>query len=1111
MLNRLTSKDFRLLAVCLIVAVLSLFIILKYFYKAFPEASIDFRVTQKQSQQIAQVWLQKLSLNPDAYRHAAIFSYDDEAKTFLEKELGAEQANQLMGGQVRLWHYSHRWYRSLQKEEFSVLISPKGEFLGFDHNIEEEQPGAYLSADSARGLAISFLQKIAGMDPEQLEFVEQSQNERPKRLDHTFTWKRKGFTVQDADYRYRVLIQGDQIGAMAEYLHVPEKWSRDYQKLRAKNETAGTISVLFLFLTLIAMLVMFIVYIRHRDIRWKTALIFGLVAAALSLLTSLNNLPIAFYGYTTTDPFSSLVTRTLLNDLLQALGTGLLIFFLTAAAEPIYREQYPQQPSLTNIFRWRGLRSKHFFTAMIVGLTLTFFFGAYQIIFYLISKKFGGWAPQDVPYDNMLNTAFPWVFVLFMGFLPSVSEEFMSRMFSIPFLQKYIKIRWLAIVIPAFIWGFAHANYPQQPFYIRGLEVGVAGVLIGLFMLRFGILATLVWHYCVDALYTAVLLFRSGNLYFILTAAVGCGLLLAPLVIALIAYWRKGGFTGDEELANISEGVQRTSPGAEPAVAETETTDYRRLPLNRLAWGLVAGLVLCLLYVSPIEKVGDFVQFPSSRQQAEQVAAQFVQQQGFDVKDYERVTTISERFDPIAAKYVLENANITRLNELYEKQSKGSRWCVRFFKPLQREEYRVYLDPKDLALVSFSRELEEEAAGATIAKDSAQTIAANFARSNGVIVDQMELKEAQEEKRKNRTDHTFTWEAPENDSRNLQDMKYRCSVIIQGDRPALFTVFPKLGETYIRDREKKTLFNNLLIGLRILVIGGLLGLMILQMVRHIRQGQIQWKKALLWAIVPAILVLVDRLLQMHQLLASYPTSISIDLFRISVLVGSVILVLGIYVAFAFILALCFTLYPQTSTLFSVSVRRNMAFDAVMASLVALLLHFGFRRLQDLLIVWFSRYAVMRGLGMPDDVDAAQPWLSALSGGINSAVLMAGIIAIAIYLLKTWLPNKRLWLIVGVLFILAMIPGTVRTGSEALLSAVLFAVSITWIVLSAIWFGRDNILFYPLAFFLVNILDAATTFLRQGQSGLFTQGIALILLLLVLIVWLLWPTLRKTGS
>ncbi|HPN33600.1 MAG TPA: CPBP family intramembrane metalloprotease [bacterium] len=1111
MLERLTSKDYRLIALCLVAAILSLFIIVNYFYKAFPEASIDFRVTQKQSQQIAGEWLSKLTLDPTGYRHASIFDYDSEAKTFLEKELGAEQANRLMGDKVRLWRYSHRWYKALQKEEFSMRISPKGEFLGFSHDIPEELVGAHLPAASARLLASDFLQKTVGLDTTQLEFIEHMQTERPSRLDHRFVWKRIGFSVREADYRYRIVVQGDRVDGFSEFLHVPERWSRDYQKLRAKNETAGTVSVLLLFLTMLAMLAMFIVHIRHRDIRWKTALIFGLIAFSLTLLTSLNNLPIDQYGFPTTDSFSSLITRTLLNDLLTALGYGLLIFFLTAAAEPLYREQYPDKPSLTNLFRWRGLRSKHFFNAVIVGVTLTFFFAAYQILFYLVSRKFGGWAPQEIPYDNMLNTAFPWVFVLFMGFIPSVSEEFMSRMFSIPFLQKFTKVRWLAIVLPAFIWGFGHANYPQQPFYIRGLEVGLAGVLIGLVMLRFGILATLVWHYCVDALFTAVLLFRSGNLYFILTAAVGCGLLLAPLIIAVVAYRRKGGFASEDDLSNAREGIHRMATTEKQIAEPLPTSDYHRLPLQRIAWGLLIGLLLCLLYLIPAEKPGGFVQFPSSAEQAEQAALQFARQQGFKLDDYERVTSVSERFDPIVAKYVLQNAGLARLNQLYEKESRGSRWQVRFFKPLQREEYRFYLDPRDLSLVSFLRTVEEDAPGANLDQDAARAIATAFARSQGLSIEEMVLKEGREEKRKNRTDHTFTWEAAEGDPRNLKELKFRCTIDVQGDVTALYTTFVKIPEAYERDREKRTLFNHLLIGLRILLIGGLAGLAILQLVRIIRQGTVNWRSALLWAAPVASLVLVDRLTQMHQMLAGYPTSISIDLFRTTAFIGVLISVIGVYVAAALLLALCFSLYPRARHILSKPLRREWAFDAVLASIIALLLRYGFRRASDLLTEAFSQHALFSGLDLPQIIEGPLPWLSALTGSLTGMIFSAGLTAVAIFMLQTHLPDRRWWPALVLLFAVAMIPGATRTGVEALLSVVLFLLSIAWIVISLIWFGGKNLLFYPLVFFLVQIFDEVTVLLHQDQAALALNGLGLILLLCALIIWLLWPTLSKTGA
>jgi hypothetical protein len=223
MLDRLTSKDYRLIALCLAVAILSLFIIVNYFYKAFPEApSISRSRKNSRSRSPRNGCLNWRWIRPDTAM-PRFSTMTARPRLFWKKELGAEQANQLMGDQVRLWRYSHRWYKALQKEELSLRISPKGEFLGFGHDVAEELEGAHLPAASARLLASVFLQQTVGLDTTQLEFVEHMQTERPKRLDHSFVWKRIDFDVRDADYRYRVVVQGDRVDGFSEFLHVPEK------------------------------------------------------------------------------------------------------------------------------------------------------------------------------------------------------------------------------------------------------------------------------------------------------------------------------------------------------------------------------------------------------------------------------------------------------------------------------------------------------------------------------------------------------------------------------------------------------------------------------------------------------------------------------------------------------------------------------------------------------------------------------------------------------------------------------------------------------------------------------------------------------------------------
>src|SRR5262249_36549601 len=150
--------------------------------------------------------------------------------------------------------------------------------------------------------------------------------------------------------------------------------------------------------------------------------------------------------------------------------------------------------------------------------------------------------------------------VLLIGFLPAVSEEGMSRMFSISFLDRLGAGRFIAVVVPAFLWGFGHSTYPNQPFYIRGVEVGCAGVLIGVLMLRYGLVPLLVWPFTVDATYTALLMLRSGNAYYVASGAVAAGILLAPLALCAALALARRGFEPDTGLTNADVGFVPAPP-----------------------------------------------------------------------------------------------------------------------------------------------------------------------------------------------------------------------------------------------------------------------------------------------------------------------------------------------------------------------------------------------------------------------------------------------------------------------------------------------------------------------------------------------------------------------
>src|SRR5437867_13443183 len=155
--EKLDGRDHRFILICILICAASLYVGVRYFYLAFPEASIDFKVTRDSSLPVAQKFLAEQEIPTAGYRHASVFLYDDEAKDFLDREIGLEKANSIMEREVRLWRWGHRWFKPLQKEEASVEVSTRGEIASFFHSLPEDAAGADLTALQARGLAESFL------------------------------------------------------------------------------------------------------------------------------------------------------------------------------------------------------------------------------------------------------------------------------------------------------------------------------------------------------------------------------------------------------------------------------------------------------------------------------------------------------------------------------------------------------------------------------------------------------------------------------------------------------------------------------------------------------------------------------------------------------------------------------------------------------------------------------------------------------------------------------------------------------------------------------------------------------------------------------------------
>lgn len=888
MIERLNLQDKRLIIVCLIGSVVSLFITLNYFKQAFPEASIDMDITKEDAQGIAEEFLANKGYDVSGYMHAARFGFLAEAKTFLEHQLSAEEAGKILN-ETNSYYWRNRWFVPEQKEEFYVKISTIGKLAEFEHKIDEDAPGDSLTQENALNIARFFLVGTVSMNIQDWELVESKTEKLKNRWDHEFEWKEKSFDIKESTHRLTVKVQGNRVDHYDEWIKVPDTWKREYENIRSNNDLLNSIGGVGIILTVLLLFIMILVRARKKDIRWKTAFLYSGVIATLLVLFEINNLPLQLYFYDTKVSFSSFLTQTILFQLIaQPVLIGALLGLLIGGAEPLYRDQYPHHLSFRHILTPQGIKSRSFFISAIIGLSLTLATFAFQTIFYLVSEKLGGWSPTEIPNFDQLGTYIPWVGVLLGGLVPAFLEESVSRTFSIPFLQKYTKSTVLAVVVSSVIWGLGHAGYESQPFYIRVIEVSAMGILISWIFLRYGILATLIWHFSVDAVYSAMIFLKSGNAYYFTTGVVCAGLVMLPLIYAIITYWRRGGFVASNNLVNAvdTEIIDVKEETKEEIKKAKISVSYTPLSTARVRLGLLLGLggMLLFYFISTSEKfdepISNFSRLDKNRTEATTLAKDYLVSRGFDLDDFRSVAKSENWLTSSSASnegdnngreqaaYILEHSGKDRLRSiLSEDKIAAMGWVVRFYKPQTKREYKVWILAKgdEDRYPQFNETLSDTASLPSLTKEEALTLVEEFGASTNADLSGMDLAEEETIEKENRTDYYFRFLAGDHHEDNVAEAKRYHDFEVHGDHIGSVDAGMKLPENWQREYRKNTIYDNIQIFSIISFILLLLILGIRYLLALIKENKPNWKQA----ITAGIVFLIFHILFSTNDLAAY--------------------------------------------------------------------------------------------------------------------------------------------------------------------------------------------------------------------------------------------------
>jgi len=514
-----------------------LIIFMLLFSHAFPIASINIKLSKQDIIDKATVFINSQGFDLDQYEMTMLFDSDYYTSVYLQKTQGMKKANELIAEGIPVWYWSIRWFKELEKEGFYCAVDPQsGEIVYFEHFLLDDAKGANLSKDEAVTLA---KQKVIaqGVDIKAYELKEDNVAEQKNRTDYQFIWEKQNYAIDDAHLRYGVSIYGDTTGSFAKYLDIPEQFVRDLKKEVSFGRVLSMITLVLIFLLFIAAIVTLVIQFKYDKVNWKFGLFFGVSVCLLAITDFVNNIPLLWNAYPDTSSKAVFLSVSMGSALIGSLMIGLLIFLFGASGESLSREVIKSREGLFDFIWNKKTKDKDLVSPFVIGYCLGFIFLGYVTLFYVIGTKFFNiWMPPEVEYSNMLGTTLPFLFPLTVAVSASVSEEFMFRLFSISFFKKYFKRTWLAVLIPAVIWAFAHSNYPVFPAYVRGIELTIAGVVFGIAFLRYGLATALIAHFVIDAALVGLPLIKSQDPYFKLSGIIVISIALMPgLVMALIA------------------------------------------------------------------------------------------------------------------------------------------------------------------------------------------------------------------------------------------------------------------------------------------------------------------------------------------------------------------------------------------------------------------------------------------------------------------------------------------------------------------------------------------------------------------------------------------------
>ena len=290
---------------------------------------------------------------------------------------------------------------------------------------------------------------------------------------------------------------------------------------------------------------------------------------------------------------------------------------------------------------------------------------------------------------------------------------------------------------------------------------------------------------------------------------------------------------------------------------------------------IISGLLSLALFSVFYERVfpAASVNVNINRQEAYNQSEFFLLSNNFEINSFRK--TILFGSDNTASVYLQKKLGIEKANELVLTGLPIWSWRVRYFKELDKEEYRAGIDPSSGKLTFFRHLIMETDPGASLDQSAALLKAESFLLDQQIDIKEYLIKENESVERLNRMDHYFVWEKKDF---KIDEATLRVSVGVLGDQIGSYSRYIKVPELFLRELTKEMAPGQVLAKSSHLLMLMMLLWAIYYLMTNIKLSSLDWRKGLIFMAVFVVIRVVVFMNNMGIMWNSYPNTISLSVF-----------------------------------------------------------------------------------------------------------------------------------------------------------------------------------------------------------------------------------------